>query len=324
MKYKVLIPQDISEEGKKYLLDRGYQIKICSDTSLDTIKNDVQDCDAILARTAHFPAEVIKAGKKLKVIARHGVGIDNIDVQAAVEHGVYVTYAPFSNLNTVAEHTIGLIIAVARNMLKCDREHRKGNFEIRNQLTGIDLEGKTLGLIGTGKIGLLVAKKATLGLDMKVIGYDPYINPKKVPNIELVNNRDFVFRNADFISLHMPVTRETRGIVGKREFEMMKQTAYFINTARGELVDEAELVRALKEGSIAGAGLDVYAEEPTSKCHPLFDLDNVILTPHNAAHTKEAKVRMAVHAAMGIDEVLSGRKPSWPCNNPETKECYLK
>lgn len=320
MAFKVLIPQDIAEVGKNYLLERGYEIKMGTGTTVDAIKKDVEDCDAILARTALFPEEVIRAGKKLKVIGRHGIGVDNIDVKTCTELGIYVTYTPLSNASSVAEHTIGAMIAVARNMVRCDKEFRNGNFDIRNQLKGVDLEGKTIGLVGLGRIGSVVAKKAALGLDMKVIGYDPYVTPDKVESyMEMVNDLEYIFRNADFISLHMPATSETKGLIGKKYFDMMKPTAYFINAARGEVVNEADLIEALKEKKIAGAALDVFNPEPPTKDAPFFQLDNVILTPHNAALTKEATSRMALHAAMGIDEVLSGKKPSWPVNNPVNK-----
>lgn len=320
MGFKVLIPQDVFKEGKQYLSERGYEIKMGSGATVDIIKEEVKDCDAILARTAPFPEEVIRAGKKLKVIARHGVGVNNIDVKTATELGIYVTFAPLSNMNTVAEHTLGLMITIAKHIVRVDKELRGGNFESRNQLTGVDMEGKTLGLIGLGKIGSLVGKKAALGLDMKVIGYDPYLTQDKViPEIKLVNDWDFIFKNSDFISLHFPVTKETEGIVGEKEFEMMKSTGYVINCARGEIINEAALVEALQAEKIAGAALDVFSPEPPAKDHPLFELDNVIVTPHNAALTRESKARMSLHAAIGIDEVLSGKKPSWPVNEPADK-----
>ena len=320
MGFTVLIPQDIAKEGKQYLTERGYEVRMGSGISVDILKTEVANCDAILARTAQFPAEVIRAGKKLKVIARHGVGVDNIDVDTATKLGIFVTNTPLSNANSVAEHVIGLMIALARNMIRCDREFRNGNFEIRNQLEGLDLEGKTLGLIGIGRIGSRVAKKAALGLEMKVIGYDPYVRQNSViPELKLVSEREYVFKTADFISLHMPSTKQTKGTVGKKEFELMRPTSYLINTARGDIIDEAELIRALKEKKIAGAALDVFEQETPAKDNPLFGFDNVILTPHHAAHTKEAKIRMALHAAMGIDEVLSGKKPRWSVNNPIIK-----
>jgi D-3-phosphoglycerate dehydrogenase len=315
--YTVLIPQDVAEEGKRYLRERGYVIRMGSGIAADTLKKEVEECDAILVRTAPLTADVLRAAKKLRVIAKHGIGVDNIDVAAATERGIYVTYAPLSNAATVAEHTLGLMIALAKNLVRCDKACRSGDFTTRHTLPGMDLEGKTLGLIGLGRIGSMVAKKAALGLDMKVIGYDPHVAPEKVAApVERTADREQVFRIADFISLHVPATPETKKIVGKREFALMKPTAYLINASRGEVVDEAALVEALQRNEIAGAGLDVFEQEPPSADNPLFRLESVIVTPHNAALTREATTRMALHAAIGIDEVLSGKKPSWPINAP--------
>ncbi|MDF2522872.1 MAG: phosphoglycerate dehydrogenase, partial [Clostridiales bacterium] len=312
------IPQDVAKEGKDYLLEHGYEIKMGYGITIEQLIKDVEDCDAVLVRTAPFTKEVLSAGKKLKIIARHGVGYDNVDVKAAAELGIWATNAPMSNANAVAEHTIGLIIACAKNYTRCERAFRNGNFEIRNQLNGYDLEGKTLGIIGVGRIGSMVAKKAALGLGMKVIGYDPYMTPSKViPEVEMVKDWESVFENADFVTLHIPAVEETKGIVGKKEFEMMKSTAYFVNCARGEIIKEADLIEALKEKKIAGAALDVYEKEPPAQDNALFGLENVILTPHNASLTVESAARMALHAAMEIHEVLSGKEPNWPVNSPK-------
>jgi D-3-phosphoglycerate dehydrogenase len=318
MAYKILIPQPIAEEGKNYLRERGYEIKISTGYTVDILKEDVKDCDAILMRTAQLPAEVLQAGKRLKVIGRHGVGVDNIDLDTATELGIYVVNAPESNANTVAEHTIGLIIACAKKISFFDGETRKGNFGIRDQVRGVDLKGKTVGIVGFGAIGSLVAKKAIFGFDMSVIVYDPYLAKDKVSaEITLIDSWEKLFQTADFATLHLPSTPDTKGCVGKDEFAMMKYTAFLINAARGEIVNEADLITALQEKMIAGAGLDVYAQEPPVKDNPLFQLDNVILTPHNAALTKECAIRTAIHAAMGIDDVLSGRTPKWPVNKPK-------
>jgi D-3-phosphoglycerate dehydrogenase len=317
MAYRVLIPQDISEDGKKFLRDRGYEVKLGKGITVEQIAADVVDCDAILARTAPFPRKVFEAGTKVRVIGRHGVGVDNIDVAACTELGVWVTYAPESNANSVAEHTLGLIIAAAHNFVRSDREFRAGNFEIRNKLMGVDLEGKTVGILGLGRIGRMVARKCLHGLGMKVIGYDPFVTSlPDLPEVSLVKEWEQVFREADFVSLHLPSTRETKGIVGARELALMKPTAYLVNCARGELLQEAELVKALKDKRIAGAALDVFEKEPPGSDNPLMGLDNVTLSPHNAALTREAALRMALHAAMGIDDVLSGRTPKWPVNKP--------
>jgi D-3-phosphoglycerate dehydrogenase len=319
MAYKILIPQDVSETGKAYLRDKGYEIKMGSGISFETLKNEVRDCHGILARTARYPAEVLRAGTHLKVIGRHGVGVDNIDIAAATELGIYVTNAPESNAGSVAEHTIGLIIAAARHLVQCDAALRSGNFEIRNQMIGNDIEGKVLGLIGVGRIGRLVARKAGIGLSMKVIGFDPFVDPALVPEVEFTDSMEGVLKNADFVSLHLPVNEKTMGLIDKARMLMMKPSAYLLNVARGGIVHENDLVEILTEKRIAGAALDVFAEEPPSPSNPLFKLENVTVTPHNAALTRECMDRMAVHAAQGIDEVLSGRTPTWPVNEPKTK-----
>ena len=319
MPYKVLIPQDISQAGKQFLKEEGYEIKMGSGTSVETLREEVRDCHAILARTASFPREVLEAGKVLKVIGRHGVGTDNIDVKAATELGIYVTNAPESNATSVAEHTIGLIIAAARNLVRCDTAMRKGNFEIRNQIPGTDIGGKILGLIGLGRIGRLVARKAAVGLDMKVVGYDPYIDSGVAPEVKSTASIDELLQQADFVSLHLPADETTIGLIDKNRLMMMKPSAYLINVARGGIVKEADLAEILSQGRIAGAALDVFAAEPPDPANPLLKLDNVTVTPHNAALTRECMDRMAVHAARGIHEVLSGIPPTWPVNSPETK-----
>lgn len=317
MAYRVLIPQDVAQPGKDYLRERGYEIKMGRGITAEAIAADVSDCEAILARTAPYPASVLEAGKKLKVISRHGVGCDNIDVAQATALGIWVTFAPESNANTVAEHAIGCILALARNFITLDRETRIGNFPIRDKLLGTDLAGKILGIVGLGKIGRRVAQKASRGLDMQVIGHDPYLTREQMSEFGVsAASLDDVFRTADFVTLHIPGGPATRGLIGKNQFALMKKTAYFINASRGDVVEEPDLVHALRSGAIAGAAIDVYRQEPPEKDHPLMSMDNVLLTPHNASQTRECMIRMALHAAQGIDEVLSGRRPTWPVNNP--------
>jgi len=320
MAYKVLIPQDVAQPGKDYLRERGYEIKLGSGITSDAIAADVVDCDAILARTAPFPAKVFEAGKKLRVISRHGVGYDNIDVAKATELGVWVTFAPESNANTVAEHAIGCILTLARNFIQLDRETRAGNFAVRDKLFGSDLAGKVLGVVGLGKIGRRAAQKASRGLDMKVVGYDPFLKPEQIAEFAApAGSMDEVFSAADFVSLHIPGGAANKGIVGKTQFALMKKTAFFINAARGDVVVEADLIEALQNGTIAGAAIDVYEKDPPDKNNPLFSMRNVLLPPHNASQTRECMIRMALHAAQGIDEVLSGKRPTWPVNDPQAR-----
>jgi len=316
-KYKVLIPQDIAEEGKLYLKEKGYEIKMGNGFTVEQIKKDVVDCDAILARTASFPAEVLEVNDKLKVIGRHGVGVDNIDVKRATELGIYVTNASDALSDTVAELVLGFIIGLGRNIVKCDKAVRSGDFGIRNRMKGIDLKGKKLGVLGMGKIGQLVALKAHHGLSMEIIGYDPFLEASDFPEeVTKMDEMDEIFMESDFISVHIPSSPDTKKIIGKREFDMMKSSAYFINTARGDVVDEEALIRILKNGKIGGAGLDVFEQEPPVNDHPFYTMDNVILTPHNASLTEECMVRMAMAAALGIHEVLTMKKPTYPVNNP--------
>ena len=317
MARKVLIPQEISEKGKQYLRERGYEIKMGSGMSAEAIKRDVVDCEAVLARVEMYPADVLEAGLMLKVIARHGVGVDNIDVRRAEELGIWVANAPKSNSNTVAEHTVGVIVALAKLLLPTVNSFKGGNYEIRDRNRGEDLEGKTLGIAGIGKIGSLVARKVALGLSMNVIAYDPYMSTDGFPEfVEPASKWEDVFEKSDFVTIHIPANENTKNIVGKREFELMKPSAHFINAARGEIVDESALIAALQEKRIAGAAIDVYENEPPDADNALLYMENVIATPHTAAMTTECMERMALHAAMCIDDVFSGNEPRWPVNKP--------
>ncbi|GED16019.1 hydroxyacid dehydrogenase [Aneurinibacillus migulanus] len=324
MNYTVYIPQDIEEEGKNYLLERGYKIKLGSGLAEEVLMEEINDCDAVLTRSnAMINRKVIQAGKKLKIIAKYGVGLDNIDIEEATQQGIYVTNTPQANANAVAEHVLALMFCLSKNLLLVDRELRTGNFAIRNQLYSMNLGGKTLGIIGLGRIGRLLADKARQGLGMKVVGYDPYVDATSNLSLEIVTDVEWLFKNADVISLHLPLTETTKGIIGKREFLWMKSSAYLINASRGGVVKEDDLIQVLREGRIAGAGIDVFEMEPPDKRNPLFELDNVIVTPHNAALTKEASICMAMDAAIQIDQVLSGRKPDWSVNEPLIKKVFL-
>ena len=314
MAYKVVIPQDITDAGKSYLLERQYEVVVgAGKTDFDTLRAEIADADAVLIRTAKYPAEVLKAAKKLRVIGRHGVGVDNIDMDYCKGNNIVVTYTPEANANSVAEHTIGFIFALATNAVRLDREIRKGHWEIRDKIKGADVAGKTLGIVGFGRIGAAVARKAKLGLDMEVIAYDPYLKadgfPDYVTRAGCIGN---VFACSDFVSLHLPSTPQTHKLVNHDMLGMMKRGAFLINCARGEIVSEDDLYDALRIGLIRGAALDVFEQEPPAMNNPLFDLDNVILSPHTASLTQEAMDRMGLHAAMGIDDVLGGRAPKWP------------
>jgi D-3-phosphoglycerate dehydrogenase len=316
MKQIILIPQDVDESGKIYLREKGYELRILQDSSIENICNNIGDCSGLLLRTISCTKEVLNVAPHLKVIGRHGVGYDNIDITEATARGIQVCYTPLANANSVAEHTIMLILACAKNLVIVDKELRQGNYEIRNQMPGIDVFGKTLGIIGFGRIGRSVAKKAALGLGMKILVYGHGLEKEMVPDyVTIKEDIDELIGQSDFISLHIPFTKETQGFMDSAKFSLMKPEAVLINTARGGIVNEDDLYQALINHKIAGAGLDVFKEEPFKEMlSSLFQLDNVVVTPHSAALTKEAMARMSLDAAIGVDEVLSGRKPSWPVN----------
>jgi D-3-phosphoglycerate dehydrogenase len=320
MSYKVLIPQDIAAEGKEFLLERGYEIKMGSGTTETDLIHDVADCDAILLRTAAVSRSVLEAGGNLRVVARHGAGYNNVDIDAASELGIWVTNAPDSTTISVAEFTIGAIVAAAKRTFLLNKALTEGDFYYKNSHKGVDLYQKTLGIIGLGRIGREVARKASLAFDMRVIAYAPRATKETVPDYVTLADWDQVFQESDFISLHIPLNKETNGMIGTREFDMMKETSYLINCARGEVVCEADLIQALEQNKIAGVFTDVLEQEPPTRENPLLTMENAVVTPHMASNTKECMIKMAVQAASQIDLVLSGKTPVWPVNHPVIKE----
>ncbi|CEP67080.1 D-isomer specific 2-hydroxyacid dehydrogenase,catalytic domain [Moorella glycerini] len=321
MKKKVLIVQPIHESGLKVFDDR-FEVRVAPDPSVETVKREIKGVEGVVVRTAPFTREIIAAADSLKVIARHGVGVDNIDLRAATERGILVLNTPDANAVSVAEHTLTAIGALAKRVLPMDRATRRGDWEVRNEYKAVDLDGKVLGLIGIGRIGTLVARKAAAAFNMQVIAYDPYVRPEVAAKngVILYEDLDRIFREADVISIHTPLTAETRGLVNGARLAMMKPSAFLVNFSRGGVVDEEALYQALKRGAIAGAALDVFEEEPPSRNHPLFELDNVLLSPHSAALTQECVVRMATGAARGVVEVLTGREPQFVVNTEVLKQ----
>ena len=317
MGYTVLIPQDVPEEAKEELRQMGCVVKMGSGYSEADIIRDVVDCDALVARTAAFTRAVLEAGKKLKIVSRFGVGVDNVDLKAAEELGIWVANTPQANSTTVAEHALAMMMACAIDLVDSCNEMRKGNFAYRNKVLGTDLGGKTLGVLGLGKIGAHLAKIASAGLGMQVLAYDPFVEQAKAPvGVTMLTDRDALFQRADFISVHLPLCEETRGAVGARELSLMKETAYLINCARGEVIVESDLIEALKAKKIAGAALDVFEKEPPDVDNPLFAMPNVLVTPHDASFTKESFGRMGQHMVQNIKDVMAGNPPTWPANQP--------
>ena len=271
------------------------------------------DVHAVLLRTASLGAEGIESARSLQVISRHGVGFDNIDVGAAARRGIPVLITPEANLRSVAEHVFALALAVSRNLIPADRYVRDGRFADRDDLVGRELFGTTLGIVGLGRIGAEVAGIGAGGFGMEVLGHDPNLEPDEVRDrgAEPTPLADLLGA-CDLLTVHVPLSEATRGMIGRRELASMRPGAVLIQASRGGVVDEDALVEALRSGRLAGAGIDVFDAEPPPKDHPFFALDNVVLTPHAAAFTEQALRRMAMDAARGIIDVLDGADPLDP------------
>jgi len=259
----------------------------------------LEGCSGYLAGLDFITEKVLESTKTLRVISRYGIGCDRVDLEAARKHGITVTNTPGANADAVADLTLGLMLAVARGIPLLDKTTKQGDWLRR---TGIELGGKTLGLVGFGMIGKKVAKRAA-GFGMTVIAYDPFIDKEYAgSNNVLPVVFDRVITDSDFLSLHLPYSEKTKNIISRDAIDQMKRGAVIINTSRGGLIDEEALLDALKNEKLSGAGLDAYAKEPPDTGYPLFDLPNVVTTPHTAAHTKEATLNMA---AMAVDNLIS-------------------
>lgn len=320
MIYRVLIPEDISEKGKQYLTDRGYEIKMGRGNSEEIICEDVVDCDAILVRNTRYTRKIMEAGKALKVIARHGTGVDNIDLESATERGIQVVNGPAANIETVAEYTIAMMMALSCGLLNIDRETRNHNWEFRTHYKRTEIFEKTVGIIGFGNIGRAVARILTEAFHSNIIIYDKHADRERIPaGVHYAETLEELLRVSDIITIHVPSTKETKGMMGMKQFKMMKRGGLLINCSRGDICIEEELCDALEQGVLAGAALDVYEQEPLPKNSRLIKQQNVILSQHCAGLSEAAADRMALFAAQGIDEVLSGKQPTWPVNKIESK-----
>jgi len=271
--------------------------------------------DALLVRgvAGKVTRKIMQASGQLKVIAKHGVGVDNIDVEAATLLGIPVLNTPEANFEAVAEHVLGLILGLAKDLATQDSRMRAGFWD-KLDYRGMELKRKTLGLVGYGRIGRRL-RELVKPLDMSVIVFDPAMPVQaRASDVEWVENLDELLVVSDIVSLHCPLTEQTRGLIGAREFELMKRSAFLINTARGPVVNELDLIIALREKKIAGAGLDTFAKEPPEHLAELATSGKTLLTPHLGAATQEAFVRMGVGAAEGILNVLAGNVPDPDCH----------
>ncbi len=304
---RVLVAAPIHEEAIKMLREAGFEVIYEEYPDVNRLKELIsKDIDALIVRSKpKVPADVIKAGRKLKVIARAGVGLDNIDVKTAESLGIKVINAPTAPTKSVAELVIGLAIALLRKIAYADRKLRRGLW-VKKECMGVELSGKTLGVVGFGRIGREVARIAVKGFNMKVIYYDVIKPPKEVVEelgAEFMELNDLL-RNSDIVTIHVPLLKSTYHLINEERLKLMKRSAILINTSRGGVVDTKALIKALSEGWIAGAALDVYEEEPLPKDHPLTRFDNVVLTPHIGASTEEAQRRAGVEVVKKIIEYL--------------------
>lgn len=310
MKKKVLVVQPIHQRGIS-LLEQEVQVIQATDPSAETVCREIKGVHGAIVRTAPFTKEIIESSDKLRVIARHGVGVDNIDLQAATRRKIVVLNTPQANMGSVAEHAIGFMLGLAKRMIVNDRATRKGDFSIREEFSTVDLEGKILGIIGLGRTGSALTRKCQAAFAMRVLAYDPYLSDEKLQDsgTEPCSSLDELLSQADFVSIHVPLTAETLGMIGEPQLKIMKPSAFLINMARGGIVEESALAKALQNKWIAGGATDVFATEPPPPDNPLLKLENIILSPHMATLTKECTVRMAVEAAIGVLDVLNGKIP---------------
>jgi len=302
---KVLIAEPLADAGVE-LLRTAHEVDARGSMTREELLAAVPGADALVVRSAtSVDAEVLEAGGHLKVVGRAGIGLDNVDVAAATRLGIMVVNAPQSNVISAAEHTVALILAQARNIPQAHSALRDGHWE-RGRFQGTELYGKTLGILGLGRVGALVAQRCN-AFGMRLLAYDPFVSRERAAHmgVELASLAEVLAR-ADVVTLHLPKTPETTGLIGEAELAAMKRGARLVNTARGGIVDEAALAKAVGDGQLAGAALDTFAEEPTT-ASPLFELDSVVVTPHLGASTAEAQDKAGVTIAEQLLLALSGQ-----------------
>ncbi len=303
---KVIVTDPIAKEAVELMEKEGLKVDVKTDLDEEELMRIIDKYDAIIVRSrTKITREIIDRAKNLKVIGRAGVGVDNIDVDYATEKGILVVNAPGGNTVSAAEHTIGLLLSLIRKIPQADRSVKEGKWE-RKKFMGVELRGKTIGIIGLGRVGYEVAKRVR-AFEMNVLAYDPYISEERAKSVgaKLVSLEELL-RNSDFISIHVPKTKETVNMISYDEFRIMKDGVYIINTARGGIVNENALYEALKSGKVAGAALDVFEKEPPDSDNPLLKLDNVIATPHIGASTREAQMMVGIAIAKEIINFFKG------------------
>jgi D-3-phosphoglycerate dehydrogenase / 2-oxoglutarate reductase len=325
--HRVLVTDKLAEEGLAQLraepsIELVVNTKLAADPT--ALRQALMEADGIAIRSGtQLTAEVLEGQTRLKAIVRAGVGVDNIDVAAASRRGIVVMNTPGGNTISTAEHTMALLLSLARNVPKANDSLKAGKWD-RTKFTGTQLEGKTLGVIGLGRVGLTVARRAQ-GFGMTVVGFDPFLAADKALElgVESVARLDDIWGRCDFITLHTPMTTETRNLIGPREIALMKPTVRIINCARGGLIDEAALAEALDNGKVAGAAIDVFEPEPPPAGHPLVGHPLVVVTPHLGASTEEAQVSVAVEAARLLSDFLTRGQVRFAVNMPSLDKAEL-
>jgi D-3-phosphoglycerate dehydrogenase len=319
---KILVSDPLSDEGLKILKDiREFQVDVKTELKPEALKETIGDYDALIVRSAtKVTKDIIDSASSLKVIGRAGVGLDNVDLEAATQKGIIVMNTPTGNTISTAEHTMSMILALSRNIPQANASTKKGEWK-RSKFMGVEIYNKTLGIVGLGRIGSEVAKRA-LSFGMKVLAYDPFLSREVAESggVEIVELKDLLERS-DYISVHTPLTEETRHMISDAQFGLMKKGVRIINCARGGIIDEAALIKAVKEGRVIGAAMDVFEKEPLSAESELLKLDNVIVTPHLGASTEEAQVNVAIEVAEIVRDALLGKgirnAANYPCVEAE-------
>ena len=312
----ILLYEPMHEKALEFLRQRA-EVRMAESLDEDRLIQAVQDVDGIIIRAnGKVTRRLMQSAPRLKVVARHGVGVEAIDLKAAADLGIMVVNTPDANNESVAEQCVGMLILLAKHILQADQALRAGDWASRHRLTGVEVFGKTLGVVGFGRIGRRVAEICHLGLGMSVLYYDVAAYPEEETRLGAQRKSlDDLLRASDFVSVHLPLVPATRAIINAEKLKYMKPTAYLINSSRGQVIDQAALIQALQEGWIQGAGLDVYDPEPLPLDSLLLKLQNVVLSPHMAAHTDEALYRMAM-VAEDVLTVIAGGQPKNPVLPP--------
>ena len=312
---KVLVSDPIAPEGIE-ILKKVAEVDVKTGLSKDELAAIIGDYDALAVRSeTKVTADILAQAAKLKIIGRAGVGVDNIDVEAATNRGILVVNSPDGNTFAAAELTVAMLLALARHIPQADQGLRAGRWD-RKKYMGSEVYGKTLGVIGLGKIGREVAKRLQ-SFEMRVIGYDPYLKPEQAEALGIkLADLDTLYQESDYITVHVPKTKETTGMINAEKLALMKPTVRLINVARGGIMDEAAVAEAAKAGRIGGAAIDVFSTEPAPADNPLLGIPNIITTPHLGASTEEAQVNVAIDIAEQIVDVLGGKPARAAVNMP--------